>query len=175
MTNIRYLIKCIQSLQDRFKKYTHQHMREVAMGKRVEDATAKDMAFAINIIFGSETTLPSDLPNPEDPPLAYDSDFTFFKNLNPKFTSVTVESFISFLRMMVNLDGDIERDPQAYPSSTSGVNLHKVLLFFLTFHEIFADMIRKKESLSCDWQELLANHFLANFRLTVNEDEGIIL
>lgn len=76
------------------------------------------------------------------------------------------------MSMLTCLDGEIERNPQDYPCTTSGVNLHKILIFFLSFTEIFNDMINKQSKTDLDWQELLANHYMADFNLKITEDNG---
>ena len=174
MTNIFYLTKCIDNLKGRFNTYTETLMREASYGQKDPNPGTKDISYATTLIFGSETELPPELPGPVTVPMVIDENLKFNKNFNSVYTQLTVTSLSTFMKHLIELDAEIEQQPQEYPSSTAGVNLHKILLFFLTFIEIYTNMISKKNESNCDWNELLANHFLANFSLTLNEDQGRI-
>jgi hypothetical protein len=174
MSNCIYIFKCLDGLEKRFRNQAEDSMRSNSMRYKNTDEKAKPINEAANLIFGQETELPPELPAAETPTSVVTPDLKYLKTIDIKFTTLTINSVFTFSTILGSLDNEIETQPQKYKSGTGGVHLHKILRFFDTFLKIYKDMIKKKNETNCNWNELLANHFLANFSLATTEDHRTI-
>lgn len=170
MSNCIYIHKCIDGLERRFRHQAEATMLATSMNYNKATEKAKPVTEAANLIFGSDTALPPELPEAETPVPVVTPDLKILQTIDTRFTSLSVNSVLTFSKIMTELDLEVETQPQKYRSGTGGVHLHKILRFFDTFLKIYRDMVNKRNDSTSSWNELLANHFLANFSLATTED-----